>query len=158
MTSVRKFYSFRKKAGETSLEAAFYGDWHNFCILLRIDQAHRTRTTMHNRITSFLAVLLFTSWAGTAGATPVVYKNQADWLAALGSASVQTEDFESSPVGDLAVGTTDIGLFNITIDPNNSLGNNGIRDGIPMPDVDEFGSRHFEGLHGISKTIGSPAG
>lgn len=46
-------------------------------------------------------------------ATPSVYTNEADWLAAIGRATVQTEDFESSPLGLLPPGYTDIGLFEI---------------------------------------------
>ncbi len=63
---------------------------------------------------TLLSVLLIAA-AGTAQAAPIVYTTEASWLAALGAATVNTENFESSPLGNLAAGTTDIGLFNITI-------------------------------------------
>jgi len=63
--------------------------------------------------------------ASPAFAVPVVYTTPASFQVAVGGpAYVITEDFESLPVGPLAAGTTDIGLFSITIDNNNE---NGVR-------------------------------
>lgn len=62
-----------------------------------------------------LACLLLSATASTAQAAPIIYTTEASWLAALGAATVNTENFGSSPLGDLATGTTDIGLFNIMI-------------------------------------------
>ena len=68
-----------------------------------------------------LACLLLSATAGTAQAAPIVYTTEAGWLAALGAATVSTENFASSPLGNLAAGTTDIGLFNITINKAGSF-------------------------------------
>ena len=57
---------------------------------------------------------LFTSSA--ANASLAVYTDEGLWTAAV--TGIQTENFEASPLGLLAVGTTDIGLFDITIDSN----------------------------------------
>lgn len=54
----------------------------------------------------------------TAFSAVTVYTNEAAWLAAT-SGSISTENFESSPLGALSAGTTDIGSFDITIDNNN---------------------------------------
>lgn len=62
-----------------------------------------------------LAALFLSAAASTAQAAPIIYTTEAGWLAALGAAMVSTENFASSPLGNLAAGTTDIGLFNITI-------------------------------------------
>ena len=48
----------------------------------------------------------------------VVYTDEAAWLAAV--TNVKTETFEHSPQGKLALGSTDIGLFDITISGVNS--------------------------------------
>jgi hypothetical protein len=73
--------------------------------------------------------------AGSAVAAPVVYTSQAAWLAALAGAPVQTETFS---VGDqvFPVGTTTVGLLDITIGPNNS-GN-----------VNQIESQQFHGFFG----------
>jgi len=57
---------------------------------------------------------LFASSA--ANATLTVYTDEALWTAAV--TAIQTENFEASPPGVLAVGTTNIGLFDINIDGN----------------------------------------
>jgi hypothetical protein len=46
---------------------------------------------------------------------PLAFTDEGDWLAALGGAAVLVEDFESSPVGPLPAGSTDIGLFDIAL-------------------------------------------
>lgn len=56
----------------------------------------------------------------TSFAVPIIFTSEAGWLSALGTvgAIVTTEDFEASPLGALAVGTSDIGLFDISISSN----------------------------------------
>ena len=79
-----------------------------------------------------LACLLLSATASTAQAAPIIYTTEASWLAALGAATVNTENFGSSPLGDLAAGTTDIGLFNITInaaDPLTMIQDSGVVNG-----------------------------
>jgi hypothetical protein len=103
------------------------------------------------------AAALFGLLATTpADAAVTVYTDQAAWLAAV--SGVISENFESSPLGELAPGTTDIGAFSITIDQNFGdvaivdNGNiNGSRqfhgllasDGTTILDFSEFGSSIF---------------
>ena len=54
--------------------------------------------------------------SGAANASITVYTDEVLWSNAV--IGIQTETFEASPPGLLAVGTTDIGLFDITIDGN----------------------------------------
>ena len=97
--------------------------------------------------TRFSAIILSTLIApvatGVVNAAPVGYTSEAAWLAALGTATISTENFESSPVGVLSVGTTDIGLFDVTIGPNNSASINGIVTGGAVN-----GSNEFRGFYG----------
>ncbi len=46
---------------------------------------------------------------------PIVYTDEATWQAALAGSTITTEDFESTPVGAINQGTTDIGHFDVTI-------------------------------------------
>lgn len=77
--------------------------------------------------------------SSAAVAVPIVYTSEADWLTGLGGATVTTEDFESSPLGLLSVGTTDIGLFDISI-TSNAEGQIGIANGGSID-----GSRELKG-------------
>jgi hypothetical protein len=56
---------------------------------------------------------------------PLAFTNEADWLAALGGSAVVTEDFESSPIGPLPLGSTDIGLFDVSL---NAVDTNGLTE------------------------------
>ena len=74
----------------------------------------------------------------TAFSAVTVYTNEAAWLAAT-SGTVFSENFESSPLGLLAVGTTDIGSFDITITSN-------AEQQIEIADAGSInGSRQFNG-------------
>jgi hypothetical protein len=82
---------------------------------------------------------------GTVKAVPVVYTTEATWLTAVTGSTVITEDFESSPIGILSVGTTDIGEFDITIDVSDSSTN--IHGGGHVN-----GSREFDGFISLGGT------
>lgn len=71
----------------------------------------------------------------SAFAVPIVYTSEASWLTALGGAAVTTEDFSSSPSGVLAAGTTDLGLFDVTI-TSNAEGQIGVFSEILNGDID----------------------
>jgi len=75
----------------------------------------------------------------TAFSAVTVYTNEAAWLAAT-SGSITVEDFESSPLGLLAPGTTNIGSFDISI-ANNADNVVAIADGGSVN-----GSREFQGF------------
>lgn len=59
--------------------------------------------------------------ATEAAAAPIVYTNQATFTAALAGTTISTEDFSASPLGVIGGGTTDLGLFSVTIDQNPDL-------------------------------------
>ena len=88
-------------------------------------------------IFTFVGALLI--GPATALAVPIVYTTEASWLTALGGATVTSENFEASPLGNLAVGTTDVGLFDISI-TSNAEGQIGIAGGGNIN-----GSRQFNG-------------
>jgi len=92
---------------------------------------------MKKFIVFWCAGILLFSLVGRASAIPVVYTSEASWLAALSGSTVLTENFESSPVGSLSPGTTDIGLFDVTIQ-NNSEGQVAIATGGMVNGTTEF--------------------
>lgn len=57
--------------------------------------------------------------ATAAQAIPVYYLDFGQWRAATAGAEIATEGFESSPRGRLAAGTTDLGLFDVTLSNRN---------------------------------------
>jgi hypothetical protein len=67
-----------------------------------------------SRLLGVVCVCVITFFASSVSAAPVVYTNEADWLAAV--SGVVTEDFNATPAGKLSTGSNDIGLFNITLD------------------------------------------
>ena len=73
--------------------------------------------------------LLFAAFLLTGSATvyaiPMGYTTEASWLAALGSVTLSTEDFEATALGSLtAPGTTDVGLFSVTLNAVGDAGTN----------------------------------
>jgi hypothetical protein len=68
------------------------------------------------KCTIAIATLGFLFASSAANAALTVYTDEILWTNDV--TGIQTEDFEASPLGLLAVGTTDIGLFNINIDGN----------------------------------------
>jgi len=73
-----------------------------------------------SRMLGVVCVCVITFFASSVSAAPVVYTNEADWLAAV--SGVVTEDFATT-AGKLSAGSNDIGLFNITLDDvDNSWG------------------------------------
>lgn len=72
------------------------------------------------------AVLALTLPAAPAVAVPVVFTSLAAWTAAV--TGIQTENFAASPLGALAAGSNDIGLFDVFItaaDPNSEIASPG---------------------------------
>jgi hypothetical protein len=67
-----------------------------------------------SRLLGVVCVCVITFFASSVSAAPVVYTNEADWLAAV--SGVVTEDFNATPAGKLSAGSNDIGLFDITLD------------------------------------------
>ena len=59
-------------------------------------------------------------------AAPILFQDEAAWLAAVAGQTITTEGFEASPEGTLAIGTTDIGLFDVTIAGGNAFANIGL--------------------------------
>jgi len=45
----------------------------------------------------------------------MVYTDEASWLAAIGAATVTTEDFEGTATGSLLEGVNDVGAFNVNV-------------------------------------------
>jgi hypothetical protein len=74
------------------------------------------------------AFVALTVSAGPAEAIPLAFTDEADWLAALAGAGVVTEDFEAAPVGALPQGSTDIGLFQASLDAVDTNGLTEIMD------------------------------
>ena len=87
------------------------------------------------------------SLCGSAFAVPAVFTSEAAFLAAVSGATVITEDFESTPLGVLPLGTTDLGEFSVTIDENND-GSDQIRE----PGLVN-GSREFNGDNDDQQTV-----
>lgn len=65
-------------------------------------------------IATMVGAWLLSSSAASAGL--LVYTDQNQWLNSFYASAM--EDFEASPLGALAPGTTDIGLFDVTLDLN----------------------------------------
>lgn len=92
----------------------------------------------HLSLAALLVILGVSSSSRRALAAITVFTDRAAFETAVGG-TVVTETFEASPLGALAVGTTDLGLVSMTID-GNSEGTNEIRD---FGNVN--GSREFHG-------------
>lgn len=78
---------------------------------------------------NLLAALLLTGSAN-AFAVPMAFTTEASWIAALGAATIATENFESTALGSLtAPGTTDVGLFNVSLNAVGDAGTNTVTAG-----------------------------
>lgn len=95
-----------------------------------------------------LLILLFAvcGVVTNASASSLVYTNRTQWATAIGGGII-TENFETSPVGVLPIGTTQLGLVAFTTDDNGSE-NPSIRNGGTVNSTRELFGRVDNGAFG----------